>query len=68
VVAAPTVGPVPLGEHAEISLVELPPDVAALVEGQGEIVGGRQLADGNWEVVVMTQGGDGARRPVTLRP
>jgi hypothetical protein len=42
--------------------------VAALLEGQGEIVGGLQLADGSWEVVVMAEGGDGVRRPVTLRP
>lgn len=68
VVAAPTVRPAPTGEPAAVSLVELPPEVAALIEGQGEIVGGLQLADGSWEVVVMAEGGDGVRRPVTLRP
>ena len=52
----------------ELALQPVPDDVAATAAAMGEVLGGRQGADGSWEVVVMAEGPDGVRRPVTVRP
>lgn len=52
-----------------IDLAELPDDLAIQLEAShGEVVGGIQLGDGSWEVVVMAEGSDGVSRPVAVRP
>jgi hypothetical protein len=68
VAGVPAVAVVEPAAPAEMSLVEVPEDVAAAVESQGEIVGGVQSDDGTWDVVVMAEWADGVRRPVVVRP
>ena len=55
------------GQAAEVDLVDVPPEVAASLEMEGEVLGGRQLPDGRWEVVVVHVGPDGVRRPFAVR-
>jgi hypothetical protein len=52
----------------ELSLEAVPEEVLAGLEGTGEVVGGRQMGDGTWEVVMLADGADGVTRPVTVRP
>jgi hypothetical protein len=48
-------------------LSPLPDDVRSqLEESHGQVVGGAQLEDGRWQVVVMIAGSDGVTRPVTV--
>jgi hypothetical protein len=72
---APRVSSVPvfrdatLSQPAQLSLDELPDDVAAGIDAsQGEVVGGLATDDGSWNVVVMAPGPDGVSRPVKLHP
>ena len=58
VMSAPT--PHPMG------LLAVPAHVVAQLTTIGDVIGGVQLADGRWKVVVMTQGLDGVRRPTTI--
>ncbi|HEU4318791.1 MAG TPA: hypothetical protein VFS66_01775 [Acidimicrobiia bacterium] len=55
------------GQAAQLDLVEVPPDVVSTLGVEGEVLGGRQLPDGGWEVVVVGVGADGVRRPFTVR-
>lgn len=52
----------------ELALEPVPAEVLAGMEFAGEMVGGRQLGDGTWEVVVMADGADGVARPVAISP
>jgi hypothetical protein len=53
----------------EVELSSPPDDVRATVEEtHEEIVGGIQGEDGSWEIVVMVEGSDGVRRPVSVQP
>jgi hypothetical protein len=57
----PEISPVPM------TLQEVPEEVMASL-GDVEVVGGRQDADGSWEVVALQTGADGVTRPVLVRP
>jgi hypothetical protein len=56
--------PLPAGE---MSLAPVPEEVRSTLQLEEEPIGGRQLTDGSWEVVVVVAGEDGVSRPVTLR-
>lgn len=67
--AVPVVSEPAVAERAELDLVDVPEDVAALIgPEQGEVVGGFQSGDGSWQIVVLAPGPDGVTRPVTIRP
>lgn len=69
VTGAPTVAPADPASPAPGLLVEVPEDVAARVEADyGTVIGGIQAEDGTWRVVVIAEGTDGVRRPVTISP
>jgi hypothetical protein len=47
----------------------VPEGLATRLEAEhGTVVGGLQRPDGSWEAVVMVEGADGVRRPVTVTP
>ena len=52
----------------EIDLTSPPEAALATIDTGSEVLGGRQLADGSWELVVMAPGADGVTRPVSVRP
>ncbi len=53
----------------DLGLTELPDEVAGAVStDDGDPVGGVRDANGNWQIVVMTEGTDGVRRPVVVSP
>lgn len=64
----PAVTAVEVSPAEEIGLGPVPEEVTGALTVEGEVVGGRQDASGQWEVVVMTPGADGVTRPVTVRP
>lgn len=68
VTGVPAVAVVEPESPGEMSLLDVPDDVAAEVASQGEVIGGVQSSDGTWEVVVMAEWADGVRRPVVVRP
>jgi hypothetical protein len=69
VTGAPLVAAVDPGSPAQLTLSPLPePLVAQLDTESGEIIGGIVRDDGTWEVVVVAEGPDGVRRPVTILP
>ncbi|MCZ6505894.1 MAG: hypothetical protein O6834_07955 [Actinobacteria bacterium] len=50
-----------------MTLTSLPVTLQEQVESAyGSVVGGEQLADGGWCVVVMAEGVDGVLRPTTV--
>ncbi len=50
-----------------LALTPLPAETQVQVESvYGPVIGGEQLPDGRWRVVVMAQGVDGVRRPTTV--
>ena len=54
---------------AETVLGAVPEELAGRLEADhGTVVGGYQQDDGSWQVVVMAEGADGVRRPVTVTP
>lgn len=64
VASVPALDVVPLGTPADLTLSQPPEEV---VEGVAdEVVGGIQRSDGGWDLVVMTVGDDGVRRPVVI--
>lgn len=67
VVSAPTLSvPQPAGSQS-VDLVGVPDEVAAQVGDGYQILGGRVLEDGSWEVVALAASPDGVTRPVTVR-
>jgi hypothetical protein len=67
VLVPPTVAAMPAATSASMVLSPLPDDVRSqLEESHGQVVGGAQLEDGRWQVVVMIAGSDGVTRPVTV--
>lgn len=50
----------------EMGLTTVPDEVVAALSVEGEVVGGRRKTDGTWQVVIMTTGADGVKRPVTV--
>lgn len=67
-IGVPVISPADPLPTAEISLVSVPEEVVGTLDVEGEVVGGRQLIDGSWELVVMAPGEDGVARPVSYRP
>lgn len=66
---APLVGESASHPQQLAGLVEPPSDLISAVEAEhGPVVGGKQLADGSWELVVMQTGIDGIQRPTTVIP
>lgn len=69
VLSAPRILPLQLGPASTVALGEVPPAIAGALEGlrpDSEIIGGIALADGSWNVVVMTPGPGGVLRPESL--
>lgn len=52
----------------EMKLTSPPEEVLSTIEAGSEVIGGRPLGDGSWEVVVMAPDSDGVTRPVSVRP
>ena len=51
----------------DLELAPLPAPTQEQAESlYGQVIGGEQLADGRWRVVVMAEGVDGVRRPTTV--
>lgn len=66
---APLVAAVDVGSPIQLGLSPLPEPLAAQLDTEGEeVIGGMVREDGIWEVVVVTEGSDGVRRPVTILP
>ncbi len=51
----------------EMSLAPVPEEVLSTLPVGADPLGGRQRADGSWDVVVIVSGEDGVSRPVTFR-
>jgi hypothetical protein len=68
VTGAPSIAMATTTDQAAITLAPVPDEVAAQATEAGEVLGGIQLPDGSWEVVVMAVGPDGVRRPMAVRP
>jgi hypothetical protein len=66
---APLVAAVDVGPPSQLALSPLPEPLTAQLDTEsGEVIGGNVREDGTWEVVVVTEGPDGVRRPVTILP
>ncbi len=66
VVSAPTISDASIAANETLGLVDVPQPVMALVDQVrpgADIVGGRLLGNGQWEVVVLTVGPGGSTRP-----
>ncbi|REK21261.1 MAG: hypothetical protein DWQ40_04310 [Actinobacteria bacterium] len=66
--SAPEILPLQLGAANAMPLGEVPQGVADSIEvshAGSQIVGGRQLTDGSWSVVVLVSGPAGITRPVS---
>jgi hypothetical protein len=63
----PTISDLSIENNAKMGLVDVPAEVAAGIDVDGEVLGGRRGPDG-WELVVIATGRDGVSRPVTVRP
>lgn len=69
VTGAPTLTAVDPASPAHGMLGEVPGELVARMETDyGTVIGGTQDDDGTWRVVVMSEGADGVRRPVTVIP
>ncbi len=66
VTSAPTVTALSPPTPQPGGLAVVPAHIVAQVAGLGDPIGGEQLADGRWKVVVMVTGPDGVRRPETF--
>lgn len=63
--SVPSVSEVAMPSPVDLGLLDVPPEVSAALPEGGDVVGGRQTAEG-WEVVMMLTGGDGVSRPVSV--
>lgn len=68
VASAPVVSVADPGPSATLELEPIPDELLTAIEGAGDVVGGRRLIDGTWEVVTVVTSPDGVARPVTVRP
>lgn len=68
VTGLPNLSPTVPATTAELSLEPVPEEVILAIGPTGDVMGGRQLADGTWELVIMEEGADGVIRPVAVRP
>lgn len=68
VAGVPSIEVATTAPQTELSLQTVPDDLAASAAAHGEVLGGIPHEDGTWEVVVMGEGPDGVRLPMTLRP
>ena len=69
VLMPPEVGPADVTSQETLSLTPVPPDIEALAfstSGAIEVLGGRLLDDGRWQVVIVGPGPDGVSRPMTV--
>jgi hypothetical protein len=66
--AIPRTEPVAPAAALEMDLTEVPPEVLADLGVSESVVGGRQLQDGSWELVILDTGSDGVTRPASIRP
>jgi hypothetical protein len=63
----PIIEPAPVSSPDPMVLTPLPDQLRAEVEAaHGPVIGGEQLADGGWRVVVMVSDADGVTRPRTI--
>ena len=65
----PQVRPATVDSQEILVLTPVPPEIAAMVTalaGTAEILGGRLLDDGRWQVVAVGAGPDGVTRPMTV--
>ena len=69
VLMPPEVRPATVDSQEILALIPVPPEIAAMataLAGTVEIVGGRLLDDGRWQVVAVGAGPDGVSRPMTV--
>jgi hypothetical protein len=67
VVRPPTITVLGTSSPLELALISLPAETQQQVESiYGTVIGGEQLVDGRWRVVVMAEGVDGVLRPTTV--
>ncbi len=66
VASPPTVSVMSPPTPHPMGLLAVPAHVVDQLTTIGDVIGGVQLADGRWRVVVMTEGPDGVRRPTTI--
>jgi hypothetical protein len=69
VLMPPEIGPAVVATQETMALTPVPADVeavAASASGASEILGGRPLDDGRWQVVVVAPGPDGVSRAMTV--
>lgn len=62
--AVPSIDPLILKPAAPMTLSQPPDGVVADVAG--DVLGGVQRPDGGWDLVTVTEGADGVRRPMTV--
>lgn len=63
VLSAPLVLEAPFTPPALLDLADVPPEVAARIDTDAELIGGDLTSDGAWSVVVMRADADGVKRP-----
>lgn len=69
VTGAPTVAAAETTSPGEAALDPVPEGLVSKLEADhGDVIGGLVADDGSWQVVVMAEGVDGVRRPVTITP
>jgi hypothetical protein len=67
VTSPPIIRAVPHQIPAPLELTDVPEQIRAQLEStHGQVVGGIQVDEGSWRLVVMTAGVDGVIRPVTM--
>ena len=69
VLMPPEVRPATVDSQEILALTPVPPEIAAMataLSGTAEILGGRLLDDGRWQVVAVGAGPDGVSRPMTV--
>lgn len=63
----PSMGSLTVSSSPAMGLTEVPENVRLQVEANhGQVIGGEPTADGRWKVVVLVEGTDGVRRPMTV--
>ncbi|HEY6634719.1 MAG TPA: hypothetical protein VI141_03810 [Acidimicrobiia bacterium] len=62
----PATSAMTFADPVEMSLVDVPADLAVPIGPGDRVLGGRQSTDGSWEVMVMHPGSDGVTRPVRV--
>lgn len=66
VAGAPAVSVMAAPSPHQLALLAVPPQVIEQFSPFGDVIGGVQVADGRWQVVVMLEGPDGVKRPTSM--